>query len=80
MSVLILQEQVLAGRSAGEAALPETRISALSVSLDTVATWLARADQRRALRGLTEEARLLSDVGFTRQQALHEANKPFWRR
>jgi uncharacterized protein YjiS (DUF1127 family) len=55
-------------------------MSALSVCLDTVATWMARADQRRALRGLADETRLLSDVGFTRQQALREADKPFWRR
>ena len=80
MSVQILQRLALAGRSRGEAALPEIRISALSVCLDTVATWMARADQRRALRYLAEEGRLLSDVGLTRQQALQEAGKPFWRR
>ena len=64
MSVQILQESALAGRSAGDAALPEIRMSAFSVCLDTVATWIARADQRRALRGLADEARLLSDVGL----------------
>ena len=80
MSVLILEVSALAGRSAGDAALPEIRLSALSVCLDTAATWMARADQRRALRGLADETRLLSDVGFTRQQALREAGKPFWRR
>jgi uncharacterized protein YjiS (DUF1127 family) len=80
MSVQILQVSVLAGRSAGDAALPEIRMSALRAALNTVATWVARTDQRRALRYLAEEARLLSDVGFTRQQALDEASKPFWRR
>jgi uncharacterized protein YjiS (DUF1127 family) len=80
MSVQILQESALAGRSAGDAALPEIRMSALSVCFDAVATWMARADQRRALRGLANETRLLSDVGFTRQLALREAGKPFWRR
>jgi uncharacterized protein YjiS (DUF1127 family) len=40
---------------------------------------MARADQNRALRDPAEEARLLSDMG-TRQQALREAGKPFWRR
>ena len=54
--------------------------SALSVCLDTVATWIARIGQRRALRELAEEGRLLSDVGLTREQALREAGKPFWRR
>ncbi len=81
MSVSILQESAWAGRPAEDAAaLPKIRMSALSVCLDTVATWMARADQRRALRDLAEEGRLLSDVGFTRQQALREAGKPFWRR
>jgi uncharacterized protein YjiS (DUF1127 family) len=79
MAVQILQELALAGRSAGDAALPEIHMSALSVCLDTVRTWMARADQKRALRDPAEEARLLSDMG-TRQQALREAGKPFWRR
>jgi len=80
MSVQILEELALAGRCREDAALPEIRMSALRACLNTVATWIARTDQRRALRYLAEEARLLSDVGFTRQQALHEAGKPFWRR
>ena len=80
MSVQILQESALAGRSPGDAALPEIRTSALSVCLNTVATWIARSGQRRALRELAEEGRLLSDVGLTREQALREAAKPFWRR
>ena len=48
--------------------------------LNTVATWIARIGQRRALRELAEEGRLLRDVGLNRQQALREADKPFWRR
>ena len=48
--------------------------------LNTVATWIARSGQRWALRELAEEGRLLSDVGLTREQALREAGKPFWRR
>jgi uncharacterized protein YjiS (DUF1127 family) len=80
MSVHMIQESALVGRSPGDAVVPEIRTSALSVCLDTVATWIARTDQRRALRYLAEEGRLLSDVGFTRKQALDEAAKPFWRR
>ena len=80
MSVQILQESALVGRSPRDAVFPAMRMSALRRCLNTVATWIARTDQRRALRYLAEEARLLSDVGFTRQQALHEAGKPFWRR
>ena len=78
MSVQILQISVLVGRSPGNAALPEIRMSALSVCLNTVATWIARIGQRSALRDLAEEGRLLRDVGLNRQQALREANKPFW--
>ena len=54
-------------------------MSALSACLNTVATWIARTGQRRALRDLADEGRLLRDVGLDRQQALREADKPFWR-
>jgi uncharacterized protein YjiS (DUF1127 family) len=80
MSVQILQISVLAGRSPGDAVVPEIRMSTLRVCLNTVATWITRSDQRRALRDLAEEGRLLRDVGLNRQQALHEAAKPFWHR
>ena len=80
MSVQILEESAVAGRSPGDAVFPAVCMSALRAGLDTVATWVARTDQRRALRNLAEEARLLSDVGFTRQQAFREAGEPFWRR
>jgi uncharacterized protein YjiS (DUF1127 family) len=51
----------------------------LRACLDIVATWIVRSDQRRALRELAQEGRLLSDVGLTRVQALLESGKPFWR-
>ena len=75
-----LQESALAGRSAGDGALPEIRASALQRVPRLVATWIVRSGQRRALRELAQEGRLLSDVGLTREQALREAAKPFWRR
>ena len=80
MSVQILQVSVQAGRSPANAALPEIRMAALSVCLNTVATWIARSGQRRALCELAQEGRLLSDVGLTREQALLESGKPFWLR
>ena len=55
MSVQILHLSAMAGRSPGDATLPERRISALSVYLNTVATRIARIGQRRALRDLAEE-------------------------
>jgi len=39
----------------------------------------ARQQQRRVLRDLAEDPHRLSDLGLTRQQALEEADKPFWR-
>jgi uncharacterized protein YjiS (DUF1127 family) len=51
----------------------------LNACLNTVAAWIVRSAQRRALRDLAQEGRLLSDIGITREQALSEATKPFWR-
>jgi uncharacterized protein YjiS (DUF1127 family) len=44
--------------------------------------WLglwARQRQRAALRELADDPHRLNDLGLTRQQALEEADKPFWR-
>jgi uncharacterized protein YjiS (DUF1127 family) len=78
MCAQILQE-ALPERS-GEATLLVTCATVLRGCRDTVATWIVRSDQRRALRELAQEGRLLSDVGLTRGQALLESGKPFWRR
>jgi len=80
MSVQILQVSVPTVRSLGDAALPETGATVFRACLDTITTWIARSYQRRTLRELAEERRLLGDVGLTRGQALDEAAKPFWRR
>ena len=60
MCVQILQESALTGGSPGDAALPETGTSALRACLNTVAAWIVRSSQRRALRELAQEGRLLS--------------------
>ncbi len=39
--------------------------------------WLERSRQRTDLRRL--DGRMLSDIGLSRSQALHEGSKPFWR-
>jgi uncharacterized protein YjiS (DUF1127 family) len=36
-------------------------------------------DERLALRELADDPHLLSDLGLSREQALREAAKPFWR-
>ena len=37
-----------------------------------------RARQRAALRGLADNPHLLADLGLTRDDALAQADKPFW--
>ena len=45
----------------------------------TLRTWIARAHQRRDLRQLAlGNPHLLKDIGVPRDEALHEAAKPFW--
>jgi uncharacterized protein YjiS (DUF1127 family) len=79
VSVQIFQEAPT-GRSPGHVIVPEIRKSALSASLHFVAAWIARSAQRRALRELAEDGRLLNDIGLTHEQVLREAGKPFWHR
>ena len=47
----------------------------------TVGRWFARSRQRRALREIAErgDLYLLKDIGVTQEEALREADKPFWR-
>ena len=40
--------------------------------------WVRRG-HREALRELADDPHLLRDLGLTRDQALEEADKPFWR-
>lgn len=47
-------------------------------SIETIAVWIERRRQRRALAQLDQH--LLDDVGLTREQARHELDKPFWNR
>jgi uncharacterized protein YjiS (DUF1127 family) len=42
-------------------------------------SWLDRSLQRLALREIADDPHLLRDLGLTREEALHEATKPFWR-
>ena len=41
--------------------------------------WAERRRQRIALWELADDKRFLDDLGITREQALNEAAKPFWR-
>jgi uncharacterized protein YjiS (DUF1127 family) len=42
--------------------------------------WMARRSPRAALGGLSEDEHLLADIGVTRERAMLEAAKPFWRK
>lgn len=44
---------------------------------DTVLGWFERTRQRHALARM--DTRMLADMGISRADALHEAEKPFWR-
>jgi uncharacterized protein YjiS (DUF1127 family) len=47
----------------------------------TIARWIARSRQRRALREIAErnDLHLLKDIDVSQQEAFREADKPFWR-
>jgi uncharacterized protein YjiS (DUF1127 family) len=42
-------------------------------------SWLDRPLQRIALREIADDPHLLRDLGLTREEALREAARPFWR-
>jgi uncharacterized protein YjiS (DUF1127 family) len=51
--------------------------AALSSLAGTIVIWLNRRQGRRDLSELDD--RLLADVGISREDAVWEAGKPFWR-
>ena len=48
-------------------------------ALGTLWLWVFRRRSRKALADIIDDRHLLADIGMTRQQALREADKPFWR-
>jgi uncharacterized protein YjiS (DUF1127 family) len=59
----------------------KARISGLIADTrSTVGRWFARSRQRRSLREIAErnDFHLLKDIGVSREEALREADKPFW--
>jgi uncharacterized protein YjiS (DUF1127 family) len=40
--------------------------------------WSARNRERAFLRDVADSQQLLNELGLTREQALSEANRPFW--
>jgi uncharacterized protein YjiS (DUF1127 family) len=72
MAVQSRPAPISAGRRAGA--------PAIHGCLGTIAAWIVRSSERRALRELAQDRWRLSDIGLTREQALRKATKPFWRR
>ena len=62
-------------RGAGE----KSAVGRISRCGHTIARWIARSRQRRALRDIAEIDYLLKDIGVSREEAFREAGKPFWR-
>lgn len=60
----------------GQIAVTSPARSSASSILATVALWVERSSQRRALASLTAEA--LKDIGLDPAAASIEAAKPFW--
>jgi uncharacterized protein YjiS (DUF1127 family) len=49
----------------------------MAAAMQTLRSWTKRASTRRTLRQLSY--RMLEDIGVEPSEAMHEANKPFWR-
>ena len=47
--------------------------------LSELSRWSERTRQRSALRNIADDQHLLNDIGLTRQEALDEADRPFWK-
>ena len=65
----------------GEALYDQSGLLTLIGSwLHTLQIWMERSHQRKALGELAElNDYLLKDIGVSREEALREAAKPFWR-
>lgn len=51
-------------------------IAAIQRTWNKTIQWRQIAQQRRELRGLSDE--ILKDIGISRSDADYEANRPFW--
>ncbi|MBR0696981.1 DUF1127 domain-containing protein [Bradyrhizobium lablabi] len=71
--------------SPAQAADPATPLHKINSGMSAVLrwpgwwSWLDRPLQRIALREIADDPHLLSDLGLTREEALREAARSFWR-
>ena len=52
-------------------------VGTVTGAAETWSTWRERSRQRNALLELSDY--MLCDIGLSRAEAIHEAEKPFWR-
>ena len=81
MSIHSVQALPLPRQAAGRR-IGRQSVSSILVSrwLRTLEIWIDRSHQRRQLGELAElNDYLLKDIGVSREEALREAAKPFWR-
>jgi uncharacterized protein YjiS (DUF1127 family) len=82
MSNYSRQGLALPREAAGMRTFRQQFVSSSSVGgwLRTLGLWIDRSRQRRQLGELAElNDYLLKDIGVSREEALREAEKPFWR-
>jgi uncharacterized protein YjiS (DUF1127 family) len=82
MSNYSLQGLTLPREPANMRALRQQFASSSSIDawLRTLGFWIDRSQQRRQLGELAElNDYLLKDIGVSREEAMREAEKPFWR-
>ena len=81
MSNYSLQGLALPREAAGKRAFRQQSVSSSSVGgwLRTLEFWIDRSRQRSQLGELAElNNYLLKDIGVSREEAMREAEKPFW--
>ena len=78
MSTLFANSASLPRVRRGEAVAGQQSSSWLSL-LDRLLSCHERMHQRKGLRAIANDAHLLADLGLTREEALEQADRPFWR-
>ena len=79
MSILLTDISSIPPPQAADAAVPLPQSSSRTLHRRGWRSWLGRRRQRIALGEIADDPHLLHDLGLTREQALREAAKPFWR-
>ena len=79
MSILLTDISSIPPPQAADPAMPLHQSSSGTSHPLTWWRWVDRPLQRIALREIADDPHLLSDIGLTREEALREAERPFWR-